>query len=94
MLNFFCQIVEEVIAKSAIIVDINPNKGTPDPISKPKTNTAPKKPNKTPNHCLKVIFSPNNGPLNRLVNTGWRVTISAAIPVGIPIEIEKKTPPK
>ena len=29
-----------------------------------------------------------------LVSIGWSVTINAAIPAGIPIEIEKKTPPR
>ena len=35
-----------------------------------------------------VIFSSRMGPLKMFVKTGWRVTIKAAIPTGIPIEIE------
>ena len=94
LLSFFCQIVEVVIAIKAIIVAINPAVGISDPISKPKTKVAPIKPNKTPSHCLVVTFSFKIGPLKAFVSMGWRVTIKAAIPVGIPFEIEKKTPPK
>ena len=43
---------------------------------------------------IKFTFSPSIGPLNALVKIGCSVTIKAAIPVGIPIEIEKNTPPK
>ena len=43
---------------------------------------------KTPIHCFPVTLSFSMGPLNALVNTGCNVTIKAAIPVGIPIEIE------
>ena len=86
--------IDVVIAIKAIIVAIKPNEGMFDPISKPNTIVAPTKPSKTPIHCLKETFSPNIGPLNALVSMGCSVTISAAIPVGIPLEIEKKTPPK
>ena len=94
LLSFFCQIVEEVIAIKAIMVAIKPVTGISDPISNPKTRVAPTNPNKTPNHCLLVTFSFKIGPLKAFVRIGWRVTIKAAIPVGIPFEIEKKTPPK
>ena len=88
LLSFFCQIVEDVIAIKAIIVAIKPAIGISEPISKPKTNAAPTKPNKTPVHCLIVTFSFKIGPLKAFVSIGWRVTINAAIPVGIPIDIE------
>ena len=88
MLNFFCQIVEDVIAINAIIVAINPNKGISCPTSNPKTSAAPINPSNTPIHCFRVTFSPRIGPLNALVKIGCNVTIRAAIPVGIPIEIE------
>ena len=88
MLSFFCQIVEVVIAISAITVAINPNKGMSCPISNPKTSTAPVNPSKTPIYCFIVTSSPRIGPLNALVKIGWSVTIKAAIPVGIPTEIE------
>ena len=94
VLSFFCQIVEIVIAIKAIIVAINPIIGIFDPTSKPKTNTAPVKPSKTPIHCLKEIFSFKNGQLKALERIGCSVTIKAAKAVGIPFEIEKKTPPK
>ena len=48
--------VEVVIAIKAIIVAIKPNEGMFDPISKPKTVTAPVKPRRTPIHCLIVTF--------------------------------------
>ena len=88
LLNFFCQIVDEVIAIKATIVAIKPAIGISEPISKPKTKVAPTKPNKTPIHCLSVTFSFKIGPLKAFVRIGWRVTIKAAIPVGIPFEIE------
>ena len=84
----FAIIVDVVIAISATIVATNPNKGMSEPTSKPKTNAAPINPRKTPIHCFRVTFSPSIGPLSALVKTGWSVTIKAAIPVGIPIEIE------
>ena len=65
LLNFFCQIVEVVIAINAIIVAINPSLGISEPTSKPKTNAAPINPSKTPNHCLIVTFSPSIGPYTR-----------------------------
>ena len=86
--------VDAVIEINAIIVAIKPNSGIFVPKSNPKTNVAPKNPSKTPTHCLKVTFSFKIGPLRIFVKIGWRVTINAAILVGIPIEIEKKTPPK
>ena len=88
MLNFFCHKVENVIANNAITVAINPFVGILDPISKPNTRPAPANPNKIPYHCLAETFSFKIGPLNAFVRTGWRVTINAAIAVGIPIEIE------
>ena len=94
LLSFFCQIVEEVIEINAIIVAIKPVTGISDPTSKPNTKVAPTTPNKTPTHCLRDTFSFKIGPLKAFVSIGWRVTIKAAIPVGIPFEIEKKTPPK
>ena len=78
LLNFFCQIVEAVIEISATIVASSPRIGMFEPISKPKTNTAPVNPSKTPVHCLFVTFSPNIGPLSALVKIGCRVTINAA----------------
>lgn len=94
LLNFFCQIVDVVIAINATTVATNPIVGISVPISKPKTITAPEKPNRTPIHCFRETFSFKIGPLNAFVSIGCRVTMSAAIPVGIPFEIEKKTPPK
>ena len=88
LLSFFCQIVEDVIAIKAIIVATKPFTGILEPISKPRTKAAPEKPSKTPIHCFIVTFSFNIGPLKALVKIGWRVTISAAMPVGIPFEIE------
>ena len=88
LLNFFCHIVELVIAIRATMVAIKPSKGILEPISKPNTNVAPIKPKKTPIHCFKDTFSFNIGPLKAFVRIGCRVTINAAIPVGIPIEIE------
>ncbi len=82
LLIFFCQIVEDVIAIKAIIVATKPVTGIFEPMSKPRTRAAPEKPSKTPTHCLIVTFSFNTGPLKALVRIGWRVTISAAIPVG------------
>ena len=41
MLNFFCQIVDDVIAIKAIIVAIKPKTGISVPKSKPKTRIAP-----------------------------------------------------
>ena len=88
LLIVFCQRVELVIAIKAIMVAINPAVGIFDPISKPRTNDAPTNPNKTPVHCLTDTFSFSIGPLKALVSIGWSVTIKAARPVGIPIEIE------
>ena len=88
LLNFFCHNVEKVIASNAIIVATNPAVCILEPISKPKTSAAPVNHNKTPTHCLVETFSFNIGPLKAFVRTGCRVTINAAIPVGIPIEIE------
>ena len=94
LLSFFCHIVEVVIANKAIIVATNPIIGMLEPMSNPKTNAAPVKPSKTPTHCLRETFSSKMGPLKAFVRIGCNVTIRAAIPVGIPFEIEKKTPPK
>ena len=87
LLNFFCHKVENVIASNAIIVAINPTVGILEPKSKPSTSPAPTNPKKTPNHWLAETFSFKIGPLNIFVRIGWRVTINAAIAVGIPIEI-------
>ena len=93
-LIFFCQRV-------AIVTDIReikaakiPIVGRFEPISKPKTKIAPRKPSNTPLHCFNVIFSLSRGPAKILVRIGCKVTIKAVIPVGTPFEIEKKTPPK
>ncbi len=86
--------VDIVIAISAIKVAIKPKTGIPEPKSKPKTNPAPIKPREAPIHCFFETFSLSIGPLNIFVNIGCKVTIKAASPAGIPIEIEKKTPPK
>ena len=85
---FFCHTVEVVIASNAIKEAIIPITGRLVPISTPKTNAAPKKPSITPIHCLKETFSPKNLPAKAFVKIGCRVTINAAIPVGIPIETE------
>ena len=94
ILIFFCQRVAAVTDNREKKVAIIPITGRLEPTSNPKTNTAPKKPNKTPIHCLQVTFSFNIGPANIFVKIGCRVTIKAAIPAGKPFEIEKKTPPK
>ena len=78
----------KVIEIKDIIVAISPKSGILEPKSIPKTKDAPTNPNKTPIHCFKFTFSLSIGPLNIFVKIGWRVTIKAAIPVGIPIEIE------
>ena len=88
LLIFFCHKVESVIANKAIIVAIKPAAGIFEPTSKPNTSPAPTNPNKTPFHCFADTFSFKIGPLNAFVITGCRVTINAAIAVGIPIEIE------
>ena len=85
---FFCHKVEVVIASNATKEAITPITGRLVPISKPKTNTAPKKPSITPIHCLNETFSFKNLPAKALVNIGCKVTIKAAIPVGITIETE------
>ena len=88
LLNFFCHNVENVIANNAITVATSPAVGILEPTSKPSTRPAPTNPNKTPSHCLRDTFSFNIVPLNAFVRTGCRVTINAAMLVGIPIEIE------
>ena len=77
-----------------MIVATRPINGIFVPTSRPRTKDAPINPSKTPNHCFEETFSPKIGPLSAFVRTGCNVTIKAAIPVGIPIEIEKNTPPK
>ena len=91
---FFCHKVELVIAINATNDDKTPITGKFEPTSNPKTNAAPIKPSKAPVHCLKDTFSFKIGPAKTLVKTGCNVTINAVIPVGIPTEIEKNTPPK
>ena len=91
---FFFYMVEVVIANKSIKEAITPITGRLAPISKPKTNAAPKKPSITPIHCLKETSSFKNLPAKELVKIGCKVTINAAIPVGTPTETEKKTPPK
>ena len=83
-----------IIANKDIKTAIIPIVGKVVPTSSPRTIAAPKKPSITPVHCLTATFSFNNGPARALVKTGLRVTIKAAIPVGRPLDIEKKTPPK
>ena len=91
---FFCHKVAAVTDNKEIKVAITAVVGRLDPISNPKTKTAPKNPKKTPVHCIQETFSFKSGPARALVSTGCKVTINAAIPVGKPFEIEKKTPPK
>ena len=79
---------------NAIMVATKPSIGMSDPTSHPKTIAEPIKPKIIPNHWLNETFSPKIGPLKIFVSTGCRVTINAAIAVGMPIDIEKKTPPK
>ena len=88
LLIFFCQIVAQVTAIKEIITATTPKVGKDLPISKPITKAAPTNPKKTPSHLFHVIFSFKIGPAKAFVNTGWSVTIKAAIPVGRPIEIE------
>ena len=85
---FFCQRVENVIANKLINAAITPNIGKDSPISKPNTKAAPVNPKIIPIHWDIFTFSFNNGPAKILVKTGWRVTISAVMPVGMPIDIE------
>ena len=54
----------------------------------------PIKPNNIPIHCFLETSSFKIGPAKALVKIGCRVTIKAVIPVGIPFDIAKKTPPK
>ena len=88
LLILFCHKVEVVIANNATKEATTPITGRLVPISKPKTNAAPKKPSITPIHCLKETFSSKNLPAKALVKIGCKVTINAAIPVGIPTETE------
>ena len=74
LLNFFCHNVAVVTANNDINTAIIPIVGNSEPMSKPKTMTAPKNPSKTPTHCFQVIFSFSNGPASALVKTGFRVT--------------------
>ena len=83
--------MDPVIANKAIKVATTPEIGIVSPISKPKTRTAPINPNTIPNHCFQPICSFNKGPAKILVRIGCSVTINAAIPVGIPLDIEKNT---
>ena len=91
---FFCHKVAVVTDIKEINVAITALVGRLEPMSKPKTRIAPKKPKRTPVHCLHVTLSFNRGPAKILVSIGCNVTIKAAIPVGSPFAIEKKTPPK
>ena len=70
LLNFFCHIVELVIAIRAIIVAIKPARGILDPTSKPNTKAAPINPKITPTHCFKDTFSFKIGPLKAFVRIG------------------------
>ena len=81
-------VVINVMTNKAVIVASKPAVGILDPISQPNTSPAPANPTNTPTHCCADTFSSNIGPLNAFVRTGCRVTINAAIAVGIPIEIE------
>ena len=76
--------------KEAII----PMVGRVPPISKPNTNADPINHKTTPIHCFQPTCSFRKGPDKAFVKIGCIVTISAVMPVGIPFEIEKKTPPK
>ena len=91
---FFCHNVAAVTEIKEIKAATTPMVGKLEPISKPKTKTAPLNPSITPAHCLQVIFSFKSGPAKVFVSIGCKVTINAAIPVGKPLETEKKTPPK
>ena len=90
LLSFFYHKVALVTASKDIKTPIIAIVGKVVPISKPITIMAPKKPNMTPIHCLAETFSFNSGPAKALVKTGFRVTIKAAMPVGKPLDIEKK----
>ena len=50
--------------------DTIPAVGKIEPISKPKTKLAPRKPKITPIHCFQVTFSFNNGPAKAFVSIG------------------------
>ena len=54
----------------------------------------PTKPIKIADHRFQPTYSLRKGPAKAFVKIGCIVTISAVIPVGIPFEMEKKTPPK
>ena len=73
---------------------IIPIVGRVTPISTPRTNAEPINPKATPNHCFHPTCSLRKGPAKAFVKIGCIVTISAVMPVGIPFDIEKKTPPK
>ena len=68
--------------------------GRAPPISTPNTNADPINPRATPIHCFQPTCSLRKGPAKAFVKIGCIVTISAVMPVGMPFEIEKKTPPK
>ena len=76
--------------KEAII----PIVGRAPPISTPNTNADPRNPRATTIHCLHPTCSLRKGQDKAFVKIGCIVTISAVMPVGIPFDIEKKTPPK
>ena len=86
LLNFFCQIVDVVIAIKAITVAIKPNRSIFDPTSKPITKAAPMNPSSPPLHYLIQIFSFNIRPLSKFVKIDCNVTLHAALPAHIPIE--------
>ena len=93
-LYFFWKSVADVIESNAMNDAIIPIVGNVTPISTPKTIADPIKPKITPSHCFQPTYSLRKGPARAFVRTGCIVTISAVMPVGIPFEMEKNTPPK
>ena len=93
-LNFFWKRVADVIDIKAMKEAIIPMVGRVPPISTPNNNAAPINHKTTHIHCFQPTCSLRNGPAKAFVKIGCIVTISAVMPVGIPFEIEKKTPPK
>ena len=73
---------------------IIPIVGRAPPISTPNTSAEPINPRATPIHCFHPTCSLRKGPAKAFVKIGCIVTISAVMPVGIPFEMEKKTPPR
>ena len=79
---------------SAMNEAIIPIVGRAPPTSTPNTKADPINPRATPIHCFHPTCSLSKGPAKAFVKIGCIVTISAVIPVVIPFEMEKNTPPK